>query len=113
MTAQTKVLHKVGNMRDMREGRITRVRIGGRTILLIRKGDDIYAIDSSCGKGCMSLSHGILEGFFIRCPWYHEYYDIRTGKPVGSACCGSGIKVYETRISETTGDIFLYLDSSC
>ncbi|MGI0086426.1 MAG: Rieske (2Fe-2S) protein [Nitrosotalea sp.] len=83
MTAQEKVLCRVGNMRDIRDGKITRVDVEGKSILLIKKGSEIYAIGLVCGEGCGPLYEGMLEGFCIRCPWYHKYYDIHAGKPLG------------------------------
>ncbi len=107
---QEKVLRRVGNIQDIIEGEISKVEVEGRSVLLIKKESKIYAIDSTCGEGCGPLDNGILEGFCIRCPWYHEYYDIRTGKPLGVAHCKLGIKIYEIKINEKNGDIFLDIE---
>lgn len=107
---QEKILRRIGNVRDIDDGAITKVEIEGKSILLIKRASEVYAIDSICGEGCGPLDDGVLEGFCIRCPWYHEYYDIRTGKPLGVAHCKSGIKRYETRVNKTNGDIFLYIE---
>ncbi|MDE1862219.1 MAG: Rieske 2Fe-2S domain-containing protein [Thaumarchaeota archaeon] len=112
MVTQTRVLQRVGNLAGLREGRILRRDVGGSEILLIKKGRHVYAIGSCCGRGCASLADGIVEGFFIRCPWYHEYYDIRTGRPVGPSCCKSGIRVYGTKVDEKSGDVFVDLDTA-
>ncbi|MDE1827184.1 MAG: Rieske 2Fe-2S domain-containing protein [Thaumarchaeota archaeon] len=112
MMKHGKVLRRVGNIRDIDKENITSVEIEGKSVLLIKKGDEVFAIDSVCGEGCGPLDDGMLEGFHIRCPWYHEYYDIRTGKPLGVAHCRSGIKTYETRVNETNGDIFVYMEVS-
>lgn len=112
MMKHGKVLRRVGNIRDIDKENITSVEIEGKSVLLIKKGDEVFAIDSVCGEGCGPLDDGMLEGFHIRCPGYHEYYDIRTGKPLGVAHCRSGIKTYETRVNETNGDIFVYMEVS-
>src|SRR5579885_135071 len=112
MATQGKVLRRIGNIRDIDDDKISRVEVEGRSIILVRKGKYVDAIDSVCGEGCKSLCDGILEGFFIRCPWYHEYYDIRTGKPLGVSHCKSSIRVYENRVNETNGDIFVYIDAN-
>src|SRR5574340_460876 len=108
MAVREKTLHRVGNIRDIEDGAIFKVEVENKSILLIRKGPDVYAIDTVCGEGCRSLCDGVLEGFFIRCPWFHEYYDIRTGKPLGVSDCKSRITGYESRVSETNGDVFVY-----
>ncbi len=105
-----KILRRVGNVRDIMEDEIFKTDVEGKSVLLIKKGNEIYAIDSVCGEGCGPLDNGVLEGFCMRCPWYHEYYDIRTGKPLGVEHCKSNIKTYETRVNETNGDIFLYME---
>ncbi|MDE1763283.1 MAG: nitrite reductase (NAD(P)H) small subunit [Thaumarchaeota archaeon] len=110
MTSKGKELRRIGNIRDIDEEKITRVGVDGKSVLLIKKDGEMFAIDSICGEGCGPLEDGILEGFHIRCPWYHEYYDIRTGKPFGVTHCSSSIKTYETRVNETNGDIFLYVE---
>ena len=110
MASKEKVLRRVGNICDIDRERITRMEIEGKSVLLIRKDDEVFAIDPVCGEGCGPLDDGVLEGFQVRCPWYHEYYDIRTGKPLGVAHCRTGIKTYETRMNETNGDIFLYME---
>ena len=112
MMKHGKVLRRVGNIRDIDKENITSVEIEGKSVLLIKKGDEVFAIDSVCGEGCGPLDDGMLERFHIRCPWYHEYYDIRTGKPLGVTHCRSGIKTYETRVNETNGDIFVYMEVS-
>lgn len=107
MMIQGEKLHLVGNTRDIGEGKISRVKVEGRQILVIKKEDEVYAIGPVCGEGCGPLCDGTLEGFCIRCPWYHEYYDIRNGRPLGVAHCKTGIKTYKTRVSKKNGDIFL------
>ena len=110
MMSKERILRRVGNIRDVDEGKVSRVEVEGKSVLLIKKGREVFAIDPLCGEGCGPLDDGVLEGFCIRCPWYHEYYDIRTGKSLGVAHCSSGIKTYETRVSVTNGDIFLYVE---
>ncbi|MDE1816853.1 MAG: Rieske 2Fe-2S domain-containing protein, partial [Thaumarchaeota archaeon] len=110
MMSKEKVLRRVGNIRNINEGEISRVEIEDKSILLIKKESKVFAIDSVCGEGCGPLDDGMLEGFYIRCPWYHEYYDIRNGRPLGAAHCRSGIKTYEIRVNETNGDIFAYME---
>lgn len=46
----------------------------------------------------------------MRCPWYHEYYDVRIGKPLGAVHCKLGIKRYEIRVNEINGDVFLDIE---
>jgi len=108
--SKEKVLRRVGNIRNINEGEVSRVEVEDKSILLIKKEGKVFAIDSVCGQGCGPLDDGTLEGFCIRCPWYHEYYDIRSGKPLGVTHCSSGIKTYEIRVNETNGDIFVYME---
>lgn len=102
-------MHRVANLGTLKERKLVRARFEGKPILLVRIMNNVFALESRCGEGCKSLASGIVEGFYIRCPWYHEYYDIRTGEPLGVLQCKSGIKTYKTKVDEKTGDVFVYL----
>jgi hypothetical protein len=64
---QEKLLRRIGNVRDIDDGGISKVEVKGKSILLIKRGSEVYAIDSICGEGCGPLDNGVLEGFCIRC----------------------------------------------
>jgi len=51
----------------------------GRTILLIRIGDDYRAFGGSCPHYGAPLTDGAHSGERIVCPWHHATFDIKSG----------------------------------
>lgn len=54
--------------------------VGDQEVLLVRSGNDIFAIDAHCSHYHGPLADGLVEGETIRCPWHHACFDIRTGE---------------------------------
>jgi len=52
------------------EGRIKRVKAGGREYALINSGGRLYCIDGTCTHRGGPLCEGKLNGFVLTCPWH-------------------------------------------
>jgi nitrite reductase/ring-hydroxylating ferredoxin subunit/uncharacterized membrane protein len=64
---------------QLQEGRLTRMVVEDTPVLLLRRGDEIFAIHDRCShRGC-SLSEGELQGEEIVCPCHGSRFDIRDG----------------------------------
>ncbi|HZU11897.1 MAG TPA: Rieske (2Fe-2S) protein [Chloroflexota bacterium] len=67
---------------DLPERTLTKGQAGNLSVLLVREGDQVYALDDTCVHAGCSLSGGTLEDYVVRCPCHGSEYDIRTGSVV-------------------------------
>ena len=64
---------------DLPDGQMKQVSVEGTEILLVRQGDDIYAVGARCTHYGASLVDGVLCGHRVVCPWHQACFDVRTG----------------------------------
>jgi 3-phenylpropionate/trans-cinnamate dioxygenase ferredoxin subunit len=80
--------------------------IHGTSIVLVRKGDEAYALYDECSHAAVALSEGDVEDCQIEC-WLHgSSFDLRTGKPSGPPAT-SPVAAYPIEIRD--GDVYLSL----
>ena len=60
--------------------RMRAVTLSGTSVLLVREGDQVYALEPRCGHMGGPLPEGTLEGHIVICPWHGSQYDVRTGR---------------------------------
>ena len=69
-----------GKASDMPPGKMIKVSIDGRDILVANIDGEYYATDDSCTHSGSSLSEGKLDGCVITCGWHGAQFDCKTGK---------------------------------
>ncbi len=69
-----------GKTSDILPGKMIKVSIDGRDILVANIDGEYCATDDSCTHSGSSLSEGKLEGCTIICGWHAAEFDCKTGK---------------------------------
>ncbi len=72
----------VGKTADIPLGKMIKVSIDGRDILVANIDNNFCATDDSCTHSGSSLSEGKLDGCVITCGWHAAQFDCKTGKLV-------------------------------
>ncbi len=65
---------------DLEDSTPREVRLGERSLALVKVGDAIFAVDCICTHEFALLSDGYVEGEAIECPLHAARFDLATGK---------------------------------
>lgn len=61
------------------DGRMRRVTVQGQNLVIVRQGDEFYALADRCTHENYALSDGFLESGKIGCPMHGATFDLRSG----------------------------------
>jgi NADPH-dependent 2,4-dienoyl-CoA reductase/sulfur reductase-like enzyme/nitrite reductase/ring-hydroxylating ferredoxin subunit len=76
----------------------------GESVLLARRGDEVFAIGATCSHYSAPLGDGIITGHMVRCPWHHACFDLRTGAALRAPALAP-VSVW--RVDRVDGQIFV------
>jgi nitrite reductase/ring-hydroxylating ferredoxin subunit/uncharacterized membrane protein len=69
----------------------------GYSLVLVKKGEKIYALADTCTHLGGPLSEGTVEGECIRCPWHGSAFSLETGEVVESPAVRPEV-VFDARV---------------
>lgn len=62
------------------EGSISKHKLDNNPLLLIQRGETIYALLNQCPHLGCAMHNGELSGFILKCPCHDWLFDIRNGQ---------------------------------
>ena len=71
-----------GKVSDIPPGKMIKISIDGREIMVANIDGEFCAIDDTCTHSGASLSEGSLDGCVVTCGWHKAEFNCKTGKLV-------------------------------
>src|SRR5512140_2834134 len=56
----------------------------GKAVLIARRGDEFFAVSSTCTHYNGPLAEGAFDGDRVTCPWHHACFSLRTGEALAA-----------------------------
>ena len=82
---------------DLLEGKPYQADCEGYPVVLVKKGDSVYALSDTCTHLGGPLSEGTVEGDCIRCPWHGSLFSLSNGA-VEESPATRPLVTFETRV---------------
>lgn len=65
---------------DLPEDGMIQGKLGGEDVILVRRGNEFFAVGATCTHYSGPLAKGLVIGDEIRCPLHHACFSLRTGE---------------------------------
>lgn len=76
---------RVASTTDIPAGKMIKVKLGDKDVMIARVGDDYCALNNACPHANGSLADGTLTDGVVTCPKHKAQFNARTGEAVGEA----------------------------
>lgn len=74
--------HAVALLKELWDGDMRAGVAGGRRVLLVRLGEEVFAYEDRCAHLGVPMSQGWLKNGALMCSAHHYEYDARTGQGI-------------------------------
>ncbi|MGD1835320.1 MAG: Rieske (2Fe-2S) protein [Nitrososphaeraceae archaeon] len=92
---------------DFEDGKLVKIEISGKSIVLGQVNGKIYAMDSVCSHQDGPLEDGWLDDYNITCPWHQGIFDIRNGKASTDTNWVTDMKAYTVIVDDKSDIIYI------
>lgn len=86
-------------LQDLAENTPKRVDVKGRPVILVRRGEKIFAIGAVCSHYGGPLDEGTLKGDTVECPWHFSKFSLIDGRVVAGPATAP-MPAYETQVKD-------------
>lgn len=90
---------------DVQEGKLAKVEIEDKSIVVGNVNGKLYAMDSVCSHEGGPLEDGDLDDHTLVCPWHQGKFDIRSAKALPETDWVTDLHSYPVIVDDSTGDI--------
>ena len=98
MGADGEGYQRVAALDEIPDGGCLAVEVGGRSLVLVRTGSAVHALENRCPHAGAPLSQGFVEGQTITCSWHGWTFDVATG--LSADMDGLAVPAFDVRVDD-------------
>ena len=98
--------HRVCDADSLNDGGMRTVDVNGKHILVIRSGDNFYALKDECTHEEYPLSEGWVEDDCIHCAFHGAKFKLATGEALALPAY-EDVKIYPVRVVDGVIEILI------
>lgn len=99
--------HTICKVSELAEGKTFPISVDDYDIVLIKQGDNVFALEDNCSHQDFPLSHGTIAGGNIKCKAHGAEFCLKTGKAM-CAPAFAPVRVFAVKIED--GEIMVETD---
>ena len=91
-------------LQRLSDGGMVLGRVDDEEAILLRRGDELFAVGAYCTHYHGPLAEGLLVGDSVRCPWHHACFSVRSGEALGAPALDP---IARWRVERVGEDVFV------